>query len=137
MKPEEFTARALDHLERLDTKDVETAMTDVSNADLFIDLHSRWSYARLAFPGMSWEEFLELSCKRTASRGRPKVSAVAKADKPIVRAARDVKRIRDLWLTMKGKPRNIPADPIEIAARRHGVDEVALADLVRRPLDRR
>jgi hypothetical protein len=137
MNAGEFTARALDHLERLETKDMEATVADMRGADLFTDLHTRWSYARLAFPGMTWEEFLTLSRKQTARRGRPKLGELEKGDKPIVRAARDVKRIRDLWREMSGKARNIPADPIEIAARRHGVDEAALGELVRRPLDRR
>ncbi len=137
MKAREFTALALDHLERLETADMEAAITDQRNADLFTELHERWSHARLAFPGMTWDEFLTVSRKRNSRRGRRKTGALSKADKPLVRAARDVTRIRDLWREMSGKRRDIPAEPIEIAARRHGVDEAALGELVRRPLNRR
>jgi hypothetical protein len=137
MNAEEFKVRALDHLDRLETADMEAAITDQRSVDLFTELHGRWNHARLAFPGMTWEEFSTLSRKRTAGRGRPKVSELEKGDKPLIRAARDVSRIRELWREMAGKRRDIPADPIEIAARRHGVDEVELGELVRRPLSRR
>lgn len=137
MNAAEFIRRALDHLERLDTADMEAAITDPSNVDRFIELHDRYQHARLAFPGMTWEEFLAVGRTRTTGRGRPKVSELEKADKPMVRAARDVKRIRDLWREMSGKRRDIPANAIEIAARRHGVDEAELGELVRRPLSRR
>ena len=137
MNAADFRSRALDHLERLDEMAMESTVNDQRNADMFTELYDRFQHARRAFPGMTWEEFLAVSKKRTAARGRPKVSELAKADKAIVRAARDVTRIRDLWRKISGKHRGIPADPIEIASRRHGVDEADLGELVRRPLDRR
>jgi hypothetical protein len=137
MNAAEFRARALDHLERLDTAEMEAAITDRRSVDDFAELHSRFRHARIAFPGMTWEEFLSVGRKRNARRGRPKDSELAKSSKPMVRAARDVKRIRDLWKALGGSPRDIPAEPIAIAACRHGVDEAELGELVRRPLSRR
>lgn len=133
----EFKKIALDRLHRLDEADMEERATNPDNADLFLALYDRWGHARIAFPGMTWEEFLATDRRRNSQRGRPKVSELAKADNPMIRAARDVKRIRDLWREKSGAARGIPVDPIEIAAARHGVDLVELGELVRRPLNRR
>jgi hypothetical protein len=137
MNAAEFRRRALDHLDRLDEAEMEAAITDRRNVDWFMEIHDRFQHAQQAFPGMTWEEFKAVEGSRVRRRGRPQVSDLEKASKPIVRAARDVKRIRELWRGMGGSPRNIPAEPIEIAAARHDVDEADLGELVRRPLSRR
>jgi hypothetical protein len=137
MNAAEFKALAFDRLARLEEAESEDSATDPRNADRFIALFNRWEHAKIAFPGMTWEEFLDADRRRNARRGRRKDSELTKGSKPLVRAARDVKRIRDLWLEMAGTKRGIPVDPIEIAAARHGVDEAELGELVRRPLSRR
>ena len=137
MNAAEFKALITDRLDRLDEVEMEQRGSDPHNAALFNALYERWRHAAIAFPGMTWEEFLSVDRRRNSGRGRPRQGELAKSDKPMIRAARDVKRIRDLWREVGGKPRNIPVDPIEIAARRQRVDEVALGELVRRPVSRR
>lgn len=141
MTPEEFTALALAHLDRLDEADREALATTQPTASLFIDLFTRWQFARKAFPGMAWEEFGELDAKRErrGKRQRPPRSVDERADEPLWRAARDADRIKRLWRERhpeQPRPRP-PAHPHQIAAERHGVSRQSLDDRMKRPAARR
>ena len=141
MTPDEFKARALEHLDNCDEADKEQWATRQPDADWFADAHQRWVHARKAFPGMDWEEFCDLDTKRKrkGQRGRPKRPMAARADEPLWRAARDADRIKELWASMNPKnPRpSPPIHPHEIAADRHSVRRQLLDEAVNRPNDRR
>lgn len=141
MTRSEFKALILGQLKLLDEREQEARAVDPATGSLFIGLFERWQHARAAFPGMGWEEFLLIDQrrKRPARRGRPKASPSAMADTPMFRAARDVDRIKALWRDMNSADSRArpPVPAVEIAAERHGVNEDALADLVRRPASRR
>ena len=139
MNAAEFETLALDRLKRLEDAERHASMPGDREADLFGEMVFRFRHARAAFPGMTWEEFIEIDRRRSSPprRGRPKMDQVTKAKDRMGQAARDVQRIRAFWREMGGTARNIPANPIEIAARRHDVIEANLAERVRRPLSRR
>ena len=141
MTPNEFKERALDHLDRCGEADKERWATEQPDADWFADAHERWTHARRAFPGMSWEEFcgLDMKRKRAGTKQRPEMSVRARAEEPGWQAVRDAERIKDLWRRLHPKaPRpNPPAHPHQIAADRHGVPRDLVDDRIKRPLGRR
>jgi hypothetical protein len=139
MNAAEFKALALDRLDKLDDAELHASMPGDREADMFGEIVAKFRHACAAFPGLTWEEFTEISrCRNSVPRrGRPKTDPITKAKDRMGRAARDVQRIRDLWREMGGTSRNIPANPIEIAADLHDVNEHDLGERVRRPLSRR
>jgi len=98
--------------------------------DWLLDHSSRWEHARLAFPHMSYDEFIVISSPKR-KRGRQTADPVVRAGEPLHLAARDFDRIRRKW------PNITRAKAIEFAAQRHGVDQDQLGEQVRRPLARR
>ncbi|WP_298813204.1 hypothetical protein [uncultured Sphingomonas sp.] len=141
MTADEFRALAIQHLDRCDEADMEALASEQPNADLFIDLFSRYQHARQAFPGMTWEEFSQIDAarERRGRRGRPNRASEERADEPLWRAARDADRLKSLWRSLNPatpRPRP-PLHPHQIAAARHGVNRQALDDQMRRPTARR
>ena len=139
MNAADFKALALDRLKQLDDAELHASMPSGPDADKFGEVVAQFRHARAAFPGRTWEEFTAISRRRSSPprRGRPTIDPVTKASDPMTRASRDVQRIRDLWRELSGSRRNIPADPIDNSAKRHGVSDVELSERVRRPLSRR
>ena len=138
MTPEQFKIAALAHLDRCDEADIETLAAEQPSADLFAKLYGRWLHARIAFPGMLWEEFCEVDAKRTrkGSPGRPEGQPFD--DKPWF-AVRDAERIKSLWKQLHPvapRPRP-PIHPHDLAAERHGVLRQTVDDRANRPKSRK
>lgn len=141
MTEEEFRSLANAHLDRRDEADEEAIARTQPTAEMFADLYRRWQASRIAFPGMSWEEFgaIDAARERKGRRGRPRRSVDERAGEPLWKAARDADRIKALWRTLcPSRPRpSPPIHPHDIAAERHGVSRQSLDDRIKRPNTRR
>lgn len=138
MTPDEFKEMALVHLDRCDEADMEKWATEQPDADWFADLYTRWGHARAAFPGMSFEEFGKLDHVRQnpPKRGRPKQGLTTRSETPIALAARDADRIKAFAAVIGYSFEGIEYDYADLAAERHDVDPVDVAERLRRGADR-
>lgn len=132
-----YRAAMLDALDQMDERAAEAVASDQRPVDLLTELTARFNHARVAFPGMTWAEFIALAQSRehAGKRGRRVQSHDERASTPIARAARDVDRLKALWAA-SGRTGNPPVSHDEIAAERHGVPEAELLDRRRRPKSR-
>lgn len=143
----------------LDFRDIQDeCATEISDAhceptryyqNLLEQMKEQYGFAKLAFPGMSFDEFLDLYDSRTTPkkmRGGQQKNPSLKAGENVWRAARDADRLRGLWKKLHPGNR-LPRKPIlpeVIAAERNGVldndgvvDVDAVITAVRRPASRR
>lgn len=156
MDEDQWEAMANSYLDQCDIEDecaieVHEAQCEPTffYQDLLEEMKEKYAHAKLAFPGIEFDEFLDLYEARNAAKkkpgGQPKNSSV-KASEPIWRAARDADRTRGYWNTLNPKQprRRPPLLPEEIAAKRNGIldgdgepDVDAVITAVRRPASRR
>ena len=117
--------------------------------NLLEEMKERYGFAKLAFPGISFDEFLDLYESRNAPkkvRGGQRRDPSLKAGEKVWRAVRDADRLRVLWKLShpNGRLPRKPMLPEEIAAKRHDVrdnhdaiDTDAVITAARRPARRR
>lgn len=138
MTPDEFKRRAFAHLDQCDEADREAWATEQPDADWFADAYARWGHVRAAFPGMTWEEFGDVDYERQKpkKRGRRKQGLAARGGKPLALAARDADRIKAFAMMISHVLDDAGGDHVDLAAERHGVDPVDVAERLRRGASR-
>ena len=120
----------------LDTQENENLLKLLADPGV-IESHRRLKHAQVAFPGMQFPEFVQLTRMRGSPKGKrgPKpityYDSLITAGQPMFMAAYDFDRIREKW------PDVDRGDAINIAAERHDVDADKLDELVRRTGSRR
>lgn len=141
MTGDEFEAMVLEMLDRLEDRDLEASLPGQNEHDWFLEIAARFSHAKAAFPGMTWDEFQVTGTKRArkGKKGSPGRSVSQRAKEKKWLAARDADRIKVLWQSLN--PQNpgctAPKHPHDIAAQRHGIDRQTVDDAVNRPNNRR
>lgn len=128
MDEDEWRAEANSHLNIRDVCDSDLRDAHCDPIEFYRELNERFEYARLAFPGMTVEQFIEIDEARNQPpkrRGGQPQDPNVKAQEPKWRAAQDVERLKDYWKTLNlGKKRpKPPLSPEEIAAERHEVHD--------------
>ena len=149
MDEDEWEASANAHLDIRDDCDLDAHDAHCEPVEFYKELNERFEYARLAFPGMTVEQFIEIETARNQPPkmrgGQPKDPHV-KAQEPKWRAAQDAGRLKEYWGSLHTGKRQTkpPLSPELIAATRHDVrgtngdvDPEIVITAIRRPKDRR
>jgi len=138
-KAVEYKAAVFAMLEKINEREMLSEINADANSKLFEELVDQWKHAAIAFPGMTFEQFLEIAKKRERKQTNPgkrgpAPSLMSRLDKPIAKAARDVDRIREYWLaTPEGSAGGDPPIPhIDLAAEWHDHASHDLGERVRR-----
>lgn len=138
-KAVEYKAAVFAMLDKINEREMLSEINDDANSKLFEELVDRWKHAAIAFPGMTFEQYLELAKKRERKRTNPgkrgpAPSLMSRLAKPTARAARDVDRIRAYWeATPEGMAGGKPPIPhIDLAADWHDHANHDLGERVRR-----